>query len=115
MVDIPADRALFSISVTAELTEVKPQMLRVYEQRGLLSPERTPGGTRRYSTRDIDRVREITSLLDAGLNLAGVEEVFRLQAENRLLQDEIARLKARLDAADRSDRESSAERRPRRG
>lgn len=88
-------RGVFSISVTSELTDVTPQMLRVYEQRGLLAPARTPGGTRRYSDLDVDRIRRITSLLADGLNLAGIEHVFRLQAENDRLLAEIDRLRAR--------------------
>jgi MerR family transcriptional regulator/heat shock protein HspR len=77
--DLGHDRALYSISVTSELTGVNPQMLRVYESKGLLDPYRTTGGTRRYSGRDLDRISEITTLLAAGLNLAGVEHVLRLQ------------------------------------
>ena len=88
----PPGRAVYSISVTAELTGVNPQMLRVYETRGLLKPFRTEGGTRRYSPRDIDRIAEITALLTAGLNLAGVEQVIRLRAETRRLQGQIDRL-----------------------
>jgi len=95
MEHVPAERAVFSISVTSELTEVAPQMLRVYEQRGLVSPHRTPGGTRRYSGNDVERVRQITALLGDGLNLAGIERVFRLQAENDRLRAEVARLRAR--------------------
>lgn len=94
MVDLAADRGLFSISVTSELTEVNPQMLRVYEQKGLVSPYRTQGGTRRYSGQDLDRIREITTLLAAGLNLAGVEHVLRLRFENHRLQGELDRLRA---------------------
>lgn len=92
MVDLGADRALFPISVAAEITGVNPQMLRVYEQKGLLEPQRTEGGTRRYSGRELDRIDEITTLLAAGLNLAGVEHVLRLRAENRRLQHEVDRL-----------------------
>ncbi|MBD8870201.1 MerR family transcriptional regulator [Nocardioides donggukensis] len=95
MVDLGADRALFSISVTSELTEVNPQMLRVYEQKGLVAPYRTEGGTRRYSGQDVDRIREITTLLAAGLNLAGVEQVLHLRSENDRLQGEIDRLRTR--------------------
>ena len=93
MDDVGPDRAVFSISVTSELTDVAPQMLRVYEQRGLLSPYRTPGGTRRYSGDDVDRIREITALLADGLNLAGIERVLVLQAENARLLAEIERLR----------------------
>ena len=89
MVELGADRALYSISVTSELTGVNPQMLRVYENRGLLEPQRTEGGTRRYSGHDIDRIKEITTLLGSGLNLAGVEQVLALQAETDRLRDEI--------------------------
>lgn len=103
MVDLGADRALFSISVAAEVTGVNPQMLRVYEQKGLLEPHRTQGGTRRYSGRELDRVGEITTLLAAGLNLAGVEHVFRLRAENRRLRHEVDRLRQRDTSAGTTD------------
>lgn len=93
MVELSADRALYPISVAAELTGVNPQMLRVYEQKGLLSPHRTAGGTRRYSGRDVDTVAEITTLLAAGLNLAGVEQVLLLRAETGRLQAEVDRLR----------------------
>ena len=95
MDELSPDRAVFSISVASELTDVAPQMLRVYEQRGLVSPHRTPGGTRRYSGQDVERIREITSLLGDGLNLAGIERVFRLQAENERLLAQIERLRSR--------------------
>ncbi|GAA3649806.1 hypothetical protein GCM10022237_06910 [Nocardioides ginsengisoli] len=95
MIDLGSHRGLFSISVAAEITGVNPQMLRVYEQRGLLAPQRTDGGTRRYSGQELDRIAEITALIDAGLNLAGVGEVLVLRAENRRLRDELDRLRAR--------------------
>lgn len=87
------DRALYGISVAAELTGVNPQMLRVYENRGLLEPHRTEGGTRRYSGRDIDRVNKITTLLASGLNLAGIEQVLLLEAETGRLRAQIERLR----------------------
>lgn len=93
------DRALYAISVAAELTGVNPQMLRVYENRGLLEPERTEGGTRRYSGRDIDRIRQITALLASGLNLAGVEQVLALEAETDRLRDQIEELRRDQDPA----------------
>jgi MerR family transcriptional regulator/heat shock protein HspR len=99
VVDLGADRALFSISVAAEVTGVSPQMLRVYEQKGLLEPDRTEGGTRRYSGQELDRIDEITTLLAAGLNLAGVEQVFSLRAENLRLQGEVDRLRQRHPSA----------------
>jgi DNA-binding transcriptional MerR regulator len=98
MTDLPADRALLSISVTSEMTGVAPQMLRTYEARGLLSPERTPGGTRRYSGNDVARIDEITRLLATGLNLAGVQQVLELREETDRLRAEVARLQA--EAAD---------------
>jgi MerR family transcriptional regulator/heat shock protein HspR len=95
MVDLGADRALFAISVAAEVTGVNPQMLRIYEQKGLLVPYRTQGGTRRYSGQELVRIGEITTLLAAGLNLAGVEYVLRLRAENHRLQRVVERLRDR--------------------
>jgi MerR family transcriptional regulator/heat shock protein HspR len=89
------DRALYAISVAAELTGVDPQMLRMYESRGLLNPQRTEGGTRRYSGRDLERVNRITTLLAAGLNLAGAEQVMELEDETERLRDQIARLRRR--------------------
>jgi MerR family transcriptional regulator/heat shock protein HspR len=97
--DLGDGRALYSISVTAELTGVNPQMLRAYESKGLLTPFRTKGGTRRYSGRDLDRIGEVTTLLAAGLNLAGVEHVLALRAETLRLRAEIDRLRARMTAA----------------
>jgi DNA-binding transcriptional MerR regulator len=85
-------RGLFSISIAAELAGLHPQTLRIYEREGLLDPARSPGGTRRYSTDDLDRLHEITTLMSAGLNLAGVRRVLELQAETRRLQAEIDRL-----------------------
>lgn len=86
------DRALYGISVAAELTGVDPQMLRAYESRGLLEPHRTEGGTRRYSGRDLERVTQIKMLLASGLNLAGIAHVLALEAETDRLRAEIKRL-----------------------
>src|ERR1700722_7639836 len=80
---------VYGISVAAELAGSAPQNLRLYEARGLLSPARSGGGTRRYSDDDIVRLREIGRLLDAGLNLAGVAMVIALQDSNRSLQAEL--------------------------
>lgn len=91
MMDLGQDRALYSISVTSELTGVNPQMLRSYETKGLLTPFRTEGGIRRYSGQDVDRIEEIMSLLAAGLNLAGVRHVLGLLSETQRLQAEIDR------------------------
>jgi MerR family transcriptional regulator, heat shock protein HspR len=75
------DRAVYIISVAAELAGVHPQTLRIYERKGLLRPARTAGNTRRYSERDIDRLRLIQDLTQAGVNLAGVKRIIRLQRE----------------------------------
>jgi MerR family transcriptional regulator, heat shock protein HspR len=81
-------RALYAISVAAELSGTAIQNLRVYERRGLVSPDRTEGGTRRYSDDDVERLVRIRELLDAGLNLAGIERVLELEAEvTRLRRD----------------------------
>ena len=86
-------RGLFSISVASDLSGLHPQTLRTYEREGLLDSERSSGGTRRYSTHDIDRLRAISALTAAGLNLAGVRRVFELEEETSRLQAEVARLK----------------------
>ena len=83
-------RAVYAISVAAELTGAGVQNLRAYERHGLVDPKRTGGGTRRYSEEDLERVRRILDLLDGGLNLAGVALVLDLQDDN-------ARLRAELD------------------
>lgn len=93
MADLGQQRPLYSISVTSELTGVNQQMLRQYESKGLLAPFRTDGGTRIYSPNDVDRIGEITTLLSAGLNLAGIAQVMLLQEEARQLRREIDRLK----------------------
>jgi MerR family transcriptional regulator, heat shock protein HspR len=85
----PADeRGVYGISVAAELTGMGVQNLRAYEARGLLEPERTSGGTRRYSAHDLDRLRRIGDLLAAGLNLAGIAMVIALEDENCQLRAE---------------------------
>lgn len=84
----PADRGVYGISVASELVGMGVQNLRLYEARGLLAPERTEGGTRRYSAADLDRLRRIGELLDAGLNLAGIGMVLQLETENDRLRSE---------------------------
>ena len=83
-----AARGVYGISVAAELVGTGVQNLRAYEARGLLEPERTEGGTRRYSANDLDRLRRIGNLLEAGLNLAGIAMVMDLQDENTQLRAE---------------------------
>ena len=102
--DLGHEHALYGISVASELTGVNPQMLRAYEAKGLLRPYRTDGGTRRYSGHDLARVERITTLLAAGLNLAGVEHVLALEAETRRLRQQIAALRDGGDDPARQDR-----------
>lgn len=83
-------RGVYGISVAAELVGTGVQNLRLYERRGLIEPERTPAGTRRYSDNDVARLRRIGELLGAGLNLAGVAAVLALEADNARLRAELA-------------------------
>jgi MerR family transcriptional regulator/heat shock protein HspR len=94
--------ALYVISVAAELAGVHPQTLRIYERKGLVDPARTGGGSRRYSERDIDRLRRIQDLTNAGLNLEGVRRVMALEDENERLRQALAQ--ARLDAKEAVDK-----------
>ena len=82
-----SDRGVYGISVAADLVGMGAQNLRLYEARGLLEPERTDGGTRRYSKNDLDRLRRIGDLLEAGLNLAGIGMVLHLEAEIARLRE----------------------------
>lgn len=92
-----ADRPIYMISVAAELVGMHPQTLRIYEAKGLVRPQRTPGGTRLYSESDVDRLRVIQRLTtELGLNLAGVELTLRLEDELRRAQAQIERLQAQL-------------------
>jgi DNA-binding transcriptional MerR regulator len=90
-----SSRGLYAISVMTELTGVQPQTLRDLETGGLLTPQRTDGGTRRYSPDDVEVVRRIVELQATGLNLEGVRQVLTLQAETARLRAEIERLKGR--------------------
>ena len=82
-------RGVYGIAVAAELVGVDAQSLRLYERRGLLEPARTDGGTRRYSSEDIDRLRRIVELLAAGLNLTGIAHVLDLEADNTALRSQL--------------------------
>jgi DNA-binding transcriptional MerR regulator len=86
---------VYSISVAADLVGMAPQTLRLYEERGLLEPERTDGGTRRYSQNDLERLRRIGALVEAGLNLAGVAAVLGLERDNARLRADNQRLRGR--------------------
>ena len=87
----PAQRAVYVISVAAELAGVHPQTLRIYERKGLVDPARTVGGSRRYSEFDIDRLRRIQELTNAGLNLEGVRRVMELEQQVAYLRAELER------------------------
>ena len=92
-----ADRPIYMISVAAELVGMHPQTLRMYETKGLVRPQRTPGGTRLYSEADIERLRIIQRLTsELGLNLAGVELVLRLEDELRKAHAHVERLQREL-------------------
>jgi MerR family transcriptional regulator, heat shock protein HspR len=89
------DRGVYMISVAAELAGMHPQTLRIYEARGLITPKRSPKNTRLYSARDVERLRRIQELTgELGMNLAGVERVFELEAE-------IERMRRRMRAFER--------------
>jgi MerR family transcriptional regulator/heat shock protein HspR len=85
--------AVFVISVAAELDGMHPQTLRIYERKGLIDPYRTPGGTRRYSQEDIERLTLIQDLTSQGLNLEGVKQVLDLQTEVQRLRSDVAELR----------------------
>jgi MerR family transcriptional regulator, heat shock protein HspR len=93
------DRALFMISVAAELAGMHPQTLRMYERRGLVRPQRTAKNTRRYSQRDVERLMRIQQLTEIGLNLAGVERVLAMEEQMLAMAAEVQRLQARLEEA----------------
>jgi MerR family transcriptional regulator, heat shock protein HspR len=95
-------RAVYVISVAAELAGVHPQTLRIYERKGLVDPARTSGGSRRYSDADIDQLRRIQELTAEGLNLYGVQRVLELEAR-------VARLSAELAEVKRAATEAVAE------
>ena len=90
-----SNRAVYVISVAAELAGVHPQTLRIYERKGLVAPARTGGGSRRYSDADIDRLRRVQELTDEGLNLAGVKKVLALEREVAAARAAIEELKQR--------------------
>lgn len=114
---------VYGISVAAELSGIGPQTLRLYENRGLLTPARTPGGTRRYSDDDIARLRRITELVDIGINVAGIGQILGLEARNARLESDNTRLRsdntqlksdyALLVAAQRAERAARGEPRAR--
>ncbi len=96
---VPRDRAVYVISVAAELAGMHPQTLRIYERKGLLDPARTGGGSRRYSDFDISRLQRIQELTNEGLNLAGVKRVLELEALLDATRAELHRLHAQAQEA----------------
>jgi MerR family transcriptional regulator/heat shock protein HspR len=98
-------RALFVISVAAEPAGVHPQTLRIYERKGLIKPARTSGRSRRYSERDIETLRRIQELTNAGMSLAGVERVLEIEARLADATARIAELERELDRMQAATRE----------
>jgi MerR family transcriptional regulator, heat shock protein HspR len=95
----PSERALYVISVAAELSGMHPQTLRIYERKGLLEPSRTQGGSRRYSDADIARLSRIAELANEGMNLSGIRRVMELEAENERLRNELDQARQLAGAA----------------
>lgn len=94
-IEVSSDRGVFMISVAAELADMHPQTLRMYEQRGLIEPKRSAKGTRLYSHEDVERLRRIQQMtVELGMNLAGVERVFELE-------EQLDRMRRRLAALER--------------
>ncbi|QKT10407.1 MerR family transcriptional regulator [Rhodococcus sp. W8901] len=86
----PSARGGYGTSVAAELSGIGPQTLRLFERRGLLAPDRSEGGTRRYSRDDLDRIRRITELVELGVNLTGIREILALEDLVSVLSNENA-------------------------
>jgi MerR family transcriptional regulator/heat shock protein HspR len=93
--------AVYIISVAAELAGVHPQTLRIYERRGLIEPYRTPGGTRRYSDADLERLGLIQELTADGVNIEGVKRILEMRDEIERLQHQVSRLRRLLGEAER--------------
>ncbi len=98
---IDGARGVFMISVAAELAEMHPQTLRMYEARGLISPKRSPKNTRLYSQQDVEMLRRIQRMTEQGLNLAGVESVLELEAQLERMRAELVRMRKRAAALER--------------
>jgi MerR family transcriptional regulator, heat shock protein HspR len=95
-VEVSSDRGVFMISVAAELADMHPQTLRMYEARGLIEPKRSPKGTRLYSHQDVERLRRIQEMTaELGMNLAGVERVFELEEQLELMSRKVIALEKR--------------------
>lgn len=101
-----SSRTLYVISVAAELSGMHPQTLRIYERKGLVAPERTPGGSRRYSDSDVVLLRRISELTSEGLNLAGVKRVLELEKRVAELEAELRIRRSKDRAVDEAVREA---------
>jgi MerR family transcriptional regulator/heat shock protein HspR len=101
-----SERALYIISVAAELAGVHPQTLRIYERKGLIEPQRTEGRSRRYSDRDIELLRRIQELTNEGVSLAGVRKVMALEAELDDARVQIEELLAQIERLRRDARDA---------
>src|SRR5205807_8689766 len=102
-IEVASDRGVFMISVAAELADMHPQTLRMYEARGLIEPQRSPKGTRLYSHKDVERLKRIQEMTaELGMNLAGVERVFELEIQ-------LEAMTRKLQALERRARELKAE------
>ena len=97
---IDSSRGVFMISVAAELADMHPQTLRMYEARGLITPQRSAGKTRLYSQRDVERLRKIQGMTEEGLNLAGVETVLEMERQLERLRAELRRMRRRAAEAE---------------
>ena len=102
-------RGVYGITVASELSGIDPQTLRLYERRGLLTPARTDGGTRRYSDDDLDRLARISELVAQGVNIAGIAQILHLEQRNTELQSDNSDLKS--ENARLRNEESTARRR----
>jgi len=102
-ISIDDERGVFMISVAAELAEMHPQTLRMYEARGLIAPKRSPKNTRLYSQRDVERLRRIQHMTsEEGLNLAGVETVLALEERVEKMRAELERMRQRAAELERT-------------
>lgn len=103
---VDEERGVFMISIAAELAEMHPQTLRMYEARGLIAPKRSPKNTRLYSQRDVERLRRIQRMTsEEGLNLAGVETVLALEERVEKMRAELERVRQRAEELERNGKE----------
>lgn len=104
---VDEERGVFMISIAAELADMHPQTLRMYETRGLIAPKRSPKNTRLYSQRDVERLQRIQRMTSEGLNLAGVETVLALEERVERLTRELRAVRERLEELEDTGKEKS--------